>query len=823
MLELKNEKFIRMRDTHLSQLFKKISFLILFISIIGCSSGGGGGGSSSSGGGGGTDYTAACSRQGSTYSGCYPARQTESSYETTEYNKNYGLGDINGSSAYSRELSGAGVKVAVVDSGIDTTHSEFTGKTMTGYNYETNNTTLNDGHAHGTHVAGIIAARRDGDDAAGVAWGVTDLYIYKILDDANGSTAGTGSVNTLISDVATRAIAADVQVANHSYGFSAAITSVTTSYLNTVYNGMVTGYKSMASDQIINVVSTGNNTSTQPQIIAGLPYRYSELKEYWIAVTSVDTDGKSAHDADYCGVAAAYCISAPGEGIWAPGSNEKYGGNVSVKFDGTSMAAPHVTGAIAILIEAFPTLTPAQIVDRLLTTASTSGLTDRAGNSYSAAVHGVGMVDLDAATKPIEVLALSVGGSSISTSTRYSLDSTRLRLSKAFGESRILNNNTFKEINNLSKQIAKTQSIASFDTYDNAAFFLNLSSLTTDSTYTPLNLNKMILKDYKEQSLYDFGILKLYGIVDSTNTKTDQYNFPFKTLRATISLNDYFAVKYNYAELQDFFFLSTRKDLRITESLFTYDAFKNPYMGMSGEFEGVEIFLNLNDKLKLSFNYNEEGYVQELETIISERKKNITLKGFNAYLDSIKLGKMKLSYARMQEEGAFLGSQTSGAFKLKDSSITDIFGAIIEKKIDSNMTIYASGFYGSTKVTPSIDSLFTDFETIQSTSWSLGLLNDRVVRENDSFGLVLHQPIKAENGKFNLRLPHYADYNGIIFYKDEIYSLKPNGREINYEAFYQIDINKIKIRLSSIFIDEGGHLKESSLEKVFMLELKGAI
>ena len=47
--------------------------------------------------------------------------------------------------------------------------------------------------------------------------------------------------------------------------------------------------------------------------------------------------------------------------------------------------------------------------------------------------------------------------------------------------------------------------------------------------------------------------------------------------------------------------------------------------------------------------------------------------------------------------------------------------------------------------------------------------------------------------------------------------------KINYETFYEIDLNKVTLRLSSIFIDEGGHLKESSLEKVFMLELKGAI
>ena len=123
----------------------------------------------------------------------------------------------------------------------------------------------------------------------------------------------------------------------------------------------------------------------------------------------------------------------------------------------------------------------------------------------------------------------------------------------------------------------------------------------------------------------------------------------------------------------------------------------------------------------------------------------------------------------------------------------------------------------------SIDSLFSDFKTIQSTSWSFGLLNDKVVRKNDSIGLVVHQPIRAESGSFDLRLPHYADSRGTIYYKDEAFSLKPNGREINYEVFYKIDVNKMKIRLSSIFIDEGGHLNQSSLEKIFMLELKSAI
>ena len=797
---------------------KKLLIIItLTLLSFSCSSGGGGGGSS--GGGGGTDYSAACSRQGSTYSGCYPERLSymDDIRSKAEYNNQYGVDYVGAGYAHARELSGAGVKVGILDTGIRTTHREFEHVTLSGYHYYNSNTTLTDGHGHGSHVAGIIFAQKDARDMQGVAYGVTQAYIYKILND---SGVGTG-METKVPDALSRATSAGVQVVNNSWGDPYKITSYTKSAFDNAFPLEIAAHKTASSNNIIQVWATGNDGYDNPTWRAAMPYYWSETSDVWLAVVNIDSSGVESSSSNRCGVAAAYCIAAPGTNIY---STYKNGDSNFAYMSGTSMAAPHVTGAIAILIEAFPNLTASQIVDRLLNTAKKFGLTDRDGNGYSAAVFGAGRINLNDASKPIEVLALSVGGTSISSSASYSLDSTRLKLSKVFGQNRIsFTNNTLKNINNFSRQIASTHSIATFDTYDNAMFFLNLSSFTTESTYSPLDLNKIILKDYQEQSLYDFGILKLYGIVNSTDTETDQYNFPFKTLRATISLNDYFKIKYNYAEIQDFFFLSTKKDSRITESLFTYDAFRNPYMGMSGEFEGLEIFLKVNDKLKFSLNYNKEGYVQELESNLSERNKDITLKGFNAYLESSLLDKMNLSYARMEEEGAFLGSQTSGAFKLRNPSVTDIFGVMIEKAINNKLTMYASGFYGSTNAYPDIDSLFTDFETIQSTSWSLGLLYDKVARKNDSIGLVLHQPIKAESGSFNLRLPAYADYKGNIYYEDKTYNLKPNGREINYEAFYEIEVNKMKIRLSSIFIDEGGHLKQSSLEKVFMLELKGAI
>ena len=340
-----------------------------------------------------------CSYQGNTYSGCYPARQTSSSYETDEYQYSYGVGSLSSSIAYSRELSGDGVKVGIFDTGINPNHSEFSGKSFSGYNYQDSNTTIQDQHGHGTHVAGTIVANKNNTGMQGIAYGVTSIVSYQIFRD-NGVFLEQSSVR----DASERAISANIKVANHSWGTTGEDNSFTTAYIDYFHIKEVNGYQDMVNNDIIQVWATGNNGLAIPNLQAQLPHHYSELKELWIAVTGIDSNGTEYTNANRCGIAADWCIAAPAVSVISTDEDNTSGYEV---YTGTSMAAPHVTGAIAILIEAFPTLSPEQIVDRLFATASTSGLTDRDGNSYSSSVFGHGKIDLDAATKPIEVLALS--------------------------------------------------------------------------------------------------------------------------------------------------------------------------------------------------------------------------------------------------------------------------------------------------------------------------------------------------------------------------------------------------------------------------------
>ena len=784
---------------------KKIFFIFFILFLVSCSSGGGGGGGGGSGGGG----TTACSYRGSDYSGCYPAQYAESVYETAEYGNDYGLGDISASSAYSRELTGSDVKVGIFDSGIDTTHSEFNGKTITGYNYELDNTTVTDGHGHGTHVAGTIAAKKDGVGMHGVAYGVTHIYSYDIFNNAGSFQ---GAYNTTIPSAISKAITAGVKVINHSWGTTSAITSRSKSSWESSYGTAITSYKSLATNNIINVWAAGNQGGTQVSFEAGLPYYWTGTADHWIAVVAIDTDGKETSYTNRCGVAAAWCISAPGQAIYSVEDDGTY-----TYKNGTSQAAPHVSGAIAILIETFPNLTAKQVVNRLLDTASTSGLTGYYGESYSAEIFGVGKMDLDKATKPISVVALSVGGTNVSNSTSYTLDSTKLRLSNIFGQNRVTNR-IIQRKTNFSKQADKTM-MASFDTYDNAIFYVNMLSLTSESIYLPFDLDSLLLRDVQEQKILDIGNLKMYGILHLNDSDIHSPHSPFKNIRADLQVNKNLELKYNYSEARRYYLLSRNSENFISSPGIS-DAFHNPYIGLNGESFSLESIYALNGNSDISIFYEYEKYYEDLEPSLDERRGFSTIKGIKINMVSNEKNKFSFFFGRMNEEGSFLGSTTSGAFRLKDSTKTNIFGSAFQTYFNESTKLFWTSFYGNTKVDPHQESLFSDFETINTFSWSLGLLHDNFISPNSSIGAIVHQPIRAESGSFSLEIPLYSDYLGNIYSYNQKYELEPNGREINYELFYEKNLSNYKMRFASLFIQDGGHLAYGDLERVFTIELK---
>jgi len=184
------------------------------------------------------------------------------------------------------------------------------------------------------------------------------------------------------------------KVINNSWGASEVITGVTR---EAIINDPVLGaVREAVSAGAMMVWATGNSSEKQPSIQAGLPYLFPELAATWVAVNALTLKGEKTVYGNDCGVAAGWCISAPGgdrdqNGVLSvnvPGSFHdqvnalwhwydpvRYpaaGGNY-VHMSGTSMATPHVSGAFAVLIQAFPYLTAEQIKMVMFTTATDIG------------------------------------------------------------------------------------------------------------------------------------------------------------------------------------------------------------------------------------------------------------------------------------------------------------------------------------------------------------------------------------------------------------------------------------------------------------------
>lgn len=323
----------------------------------------------------------------------------ETANADSEYDAQAGLALINAQRAYDKGFTGAGVLVGVADSGIALNHPEFSGRDFvlnTFYNnpaldddwkpwLDPDKFPLTDSSGHGSHVSGTIAARRDGIGMHGVAYEAR-LVVAGIGDAQGRIDRSEEGLRYLVQSGA--------KVINNSWGSSAVITDFTReAVINEPLLGVVR--EAVAAGTLM-VWGTANSSKNQPSVQAGLPYLFPELAATWVAVNALTLNGEKTNYGNDCGVAAEWCISAPGgdndqEGVlsvnvpdsfhdqanavWHEYDPVRYpaaGGNYT-RMSGTSMATPHVSGALAVLIQAFPYLTAEQIKMVMFTTATDIG------------------------------------------------------------------------------------------------------------------------------------------------------------------------------------------------------------------------------------------------------------------------------------------------------------------------------------------------------------------------------------------------------------------------------------------------------------------
>lgn len=314
---------------------------------------------------------------------------------------------VEASRVYDLGLSGSTLSIGVLDSGVDASHSELAGRVIGGGDWHSQGNGTTDPYGHGTHVASIIAAASNGIGTQGIT-PLAEIVSYRILNNAGtfGGISGNLMVPTILDDIRRRT----VPVVNNSWSSSYEITDLSAGTIESAINQELLAYRQTASaDGAVMVWAAGNNGATQVSVRGGLPHYFPELEANWLTVVAVDLNGREPSYTNRCGLAAAWCVTAPGGGdLTSTGIEAAKSGGGYIKKSGTSMAAPLVSGAIGLVLEHMPNLSPRQAAIRLKETATYNGLTASNGCTIAtctetamAEIFGHGMINLDGALQPI--------------------------------------------------------------------------------------------------------------------------------------------------------------------------------------------------------------------------------------------------------------------------------------------------------------------------------------------------------------------------------------------------------------------------------------
>jgi subtilisin family serine protease len=311
------------------------------------------------------------------------ARATTPNDEKFDYL--WGLEMINAPDAWDITTGDADSYVAVLDSGIDTDHPDLAGNVDTTYSRDfTNESNINDGNGHGTHVSGIIGAVGDNNiGVSGVNWNTKIIMLKVLRKDGSGQLAWTiGAINYLVKLLDDEGDNLRIPAVNISYGGYDSKTPA-----EYVSSAEWTVFKKLDdTNETVVVMAAGNdgfevgaralyNAKTKDKTIDKGDFGYPESMIGINNMIVVGSLGPTKQASYFSNWSSEYVhVAAPGgdstinvNTIYSTLKNSGYG-----YMEGTSMAAPFVTGSIALLASSssHKNLNASQLKKHLLDTSN---------------------------------------------------------------------------------------------------------------------------------------------------------------------------------------------------------------------------------------------------------------------------------------------------------------------------------------------------------------------------------------------------------------------------------------------------------------------
>ena len=269
--------------------------------------------------------------------------------------------------AHARAI-GAGMRVAVLDTGIDAAHPAFAGRLLEGFDFvdfdnapsEVGSATTSLSFGHGTHVAGLVALVAPGAkimplrvldaNGTGNAWVLADAMLYAVDPDGNPATDDGAHVINMSLGSLSRTVLLDSVGVLAACNIPAVIVVPTDDYTDPGYNADKQRC-SVGSGALI-VAAAGNDGSDA--------VRQYPAAEGFYGLLSVGASTAASRLATFSNFGSKVDVAAPGEGV----TSAVPGGGFAT-WSGTSMAAPLAAGAAALLRANEPTLAPRDVARRL--------------------------------------------------------------------------------------------------------------------------------------------------------------------------------------------------------------------------------------------------------------------------------------------------------------------------------------------------------------------------------------------------------------------------------------------------------------------------
>jgi len=627
-------------------------------------------------------------------------------------------------------------------------------------------------YAHGTHIAGIIAANHNNKGMMGVAF--TNTNIKAIRWDELSSLEEP--VIKLVDD--------KVVAINMSFGVDASEVRSSYDYDNPDLK-MLAGWKEAADYTIsqyetsgsaentsvygpIWVKAAGNESYIYPDLESGIKLldEYSDLQ--MLVVVSADVTLNSDNTvntyslssfSNHCGNTSGYCIAAPGNYIASTSLDDKY-----IGLKGTSMATPMVTGAIAFLKNAYPEMSSDTIIALLMNTANKNA------SDYSESKYGAGLLDLNAAMSYQSPLAgtssvVTVSGNSLSSASYVRIDNASLTLSAPLAQA---------------LQKALPESITAFDAYDRAFDYPTSNYIrASHSGYKQFkNDVSYIIPNRQKQDVWKNNIHFAYA---SGGT----YNKPL----------NYMLSEYKHGKHTSGFYFSSNSKYQNNGG--RHADMNNPFMSFNSAY-GITHAYAINPKLSFTTEIagGENGLYDGDDDYNDTHFKKAAY-GFNSgfayeYKKNLKLG---VSGGLLHEDNALLGSNGENAFSFAGGQ-TYYFGINATWQFMKKWSLSGSWYQGYSKAQSTNSKMLQTSDLVSN-----GFAADLNYQYDNSLdmGLRLSSPLRIEKGTMSVDFASGRAVEDDTVYRNRYATtLKPQKREYKLAFYGNKEIND-DVSLSSEF------------------------